>query len=197
MSIPRTRGALTGLLLIGLGLWGGLIPFIGPSFGYAIGPDNAWDWTAGRLWLEVLPAVVVVAGGVLLLTATTRGAGAMGGALALAGGAWFIVGPSMSMLWNDGVAQTGAAHGSTGVRVLAWLGFFYLLGAAIAVTAAWALGRFSVVSVRDLEVAAPAREPVTAATAAEPGSATTGTAPAASPPPRVRRWPSIHWPVRH
>jgi hypothetical protein len=179
MSIPRTRGALGGLLLVVLGLWGGLIPFIGPSFGYAIGPDASWHWTMGRLWLEVLPAAAAVAGGLRLIAARTRGAAATGALLALAGGAWFIVGPTVSMLWNDGVAQTGAAHGSNGVRVLAWLGFFYLLGAAITATASWALGRFSVVSVRDVEAATPA--------ATEPPAA----------PRRRRRFPVFHRPIRH
>ena len=30
MRIPRTKGAFDGFLLILLGLWGGLIPFVGP-----------------------------------------------------------------------------------------------------------------------------------------------------------------------
>jgi len=191
MSMPRTRGALSGLLLAVLGLWGGLIPFVGPSFGYAIGPDASWHWTAGRLWLEVLPAAAVLAGGLMLVAAATRGSGATGATLALAGGAWFILGPSMSMLWNHGVAQTGAAHGSTGVRVLAWLGFFYVLGAAVVTIAGWALGRLSVVSVRDLQVAAPPGEP--AATAA-PEPATAAPQPAAA---RPRRRPFFRRPLRH
>ena len=56
LRIPRSRGALSGVLLILLGAWGGLIPFIGPYFHYAYTPPSAWSYTPGRFWLEILPA---------------------------------------------------------------------------------------------------------------------------------------------
>ena len=61
LHIPRSRGAASGLLVIVLGLWGALVPFIGPYFNFAFSPDQAWTWTAGRGWLEVLPGAVAVA----------------------------------------------------------------------------------------------------------------------------------------
>jgi len=64
LQVPRSRGAVSGLLLMLLGLWGALIPLIGPYFHYAYTPDVAWRLTAGRLWLEIVPGVAVVAGGV-------------------------------------------------------------------------------------------------------------------------------------
>ena len=30
LRVPRSRGALSGVLLVLLGLWGGLIAFVGP-----------------------------------------------------------------------------------------------------------------------------------------------------------------------
>jgi len=39
---------MTGLLLVLLGAWGGLIAFIGPYFHYAYTPDSAWTYTSGR-----------------------------------------------------------------------------------------------------------------------------------------------------
>ena len=45
--------------------------------------------------------------------------------MALLAGLWFVVGPSVSMLWEDGELGTGAALGDTGTRVLEWLGYFY------------------------------------------------------------------------
>lgn len=62
LRISRSRGALSGVLLILLGVWGGLIPFIGPYFHYAYTPSSAWSYTSGRLWLEILPAAGAVAG---------------------------------------------------------------------------------------------------------------------------------------
>ena len=39
------RGRLIGLLLMLLGGWGALVPFVGPYFGYAYTPDKAWVYT--------------------------------------------------------------------------------------------------------------------------------------------------------
>ena len=64
--IPRTRGAGSGILLVLLGAWGALIPFIGPYVSLSFTPDGAWTWTAGRGWLEVLPGAAAALGGLLL-----------------------------------------------------------------------------------------------------------------------------------
>ena len=73
---------------------------------------------------------------------------------------------------NDGVSQAGTPHGSTTTQVLAELGWFLALGALILYFAATALGRLSVRSVRDVELA----EETAAARAATPAT----TAPAAT-----------------
>jgi hypothetical protein len=39
LRVRRSRGVLSGLLLVLLGIWGALIPFIGPYFHYAFTPD--------------------------------------------------------------------------------------------------------------------------------------------------------------
>lgn len=154
MRVPRSKGAVSGLLLVLLGLWGGLIPFIGPYFGLSLGPDEAWTWTEGRLLLSVLPAAAVVLGGLVLLKSATRGTGVVGSWLAIAGGAWFVAGNAISRLWNDGVPQGGTPHGSTEVRVLSELSYYHGLGALILLVAGLALGRFATRSVRDAELAA-------------------------------------------
>jgi len=51
MRVPRTTGAFSGILIVLLGLWGALIPFIGPSFHYAFGGFQSWHYTSQRLWL--------------------------------------------------------------------------------------------------------------------------------------------------
>ena len=55
LRVPRSRGALSGVLLVLLGAWGALVPFIGPYFHFAYTPDSGWTYTQGRLWLEILP----------------------------------------------------------------------------------------------------------------------------------------------
>jgi hypothetical protein len=150
LRMPRSRGAASGLLIVLLGIWGGLIPFVGPSFGYSFTPDVSWHWTTGRLLLEVVPAVAAVLGGLAMMGSASRISGSVGAWLAAAGGAWFVVGQWVSMLWNDGTMQAGQPTGSTNAgQVAEWLGFFLGLGVVIVFLAAAALGRMSVVSVRD------------------------------------------------
>jgi hypothetical protein len=154
MRIPRTRGAVSGVLLVILGAWGALVPFIGHYFNLAVGPDSAWTWAAGHGWLSVLPGAVVFLGGLLLLAARTRPTAAFGAWLGIVGGAWFVVGQFLSELWNHGVPQTGVFHGGTGHRVAEQMLYFTGLGALIVAIAAFALGRLAVRSVADAEYAA-------------------------------------------
>jgi hypothetical protein len=127
-------------VIVVAGLWGGLIPFVGPYFDYQIGTSSTWDWSADRLWLSVLPAAAAVTGGLILVYSTRRSSASLGGLLALAGGLWFLAGPTVSMLWNHGALATGPAFGDSGTRVLEWLGFFYGIGAVITLMSAYALG---------------------------------------------------------
>ena len=53
LEIRRSRGAASGFLLVLVGLWGALVPFVGPYFNFAYDPDTAGTWTAARGWLEV------------------------------------------------------------------------------------------------------------------------------------------------
>ena len=177
--IPRRRGALTGLVIVLLGAFGALIPFVGPYFNYQIGTTSTWDWSTDRLLLSVLPGAVAVLGGLMMLYSTRRATASFGGLLALAGGLWFIAGPSVSMLWNDGAPATGAAIGDTGTRVLEWLGFYYAVGGLITLFAAYGLGFLAALPIEGEAVRDTA--PATTA-AAEPD------APAERPVARRRRF---------
>ncbi|KDE97686.1 hypothetical protein Y900_001725 [Mycolicibacterium aromaticivorans JS19b1 = JCM 16368] len=174
MEIARSRGAASGFLLVLLGLWGALIPFIGPYFDFAYQPDTPWVWTAARGWLEVLPGVVAVLGGLLLLMSRNRATALLGGWLAVIAGAWFVVGRLFAGPWglgDVGAPVADSTAGQVGIELAFWSG----LGALIIFLGAMALGRVSVHSVRDVRyatrpvVAEPvAGEPVDAATTTEP-----------------------------
>jgi hypothetical protein len=145
---------MSGTLLVLLGIWGGLIPFVGPRFNYAYTPDTTWTMTAGRMWLEVLPAAATVLGGLILLAATSRVVALWAGWLAALAGAWFVVGPTLSTLWAGTTGQAGVpAPGNILGNAMVAIGFFYGLGAVILFLAALALGRLSVVGVRDARIA--------------------------------------------
>jgi hypothetical protein len=40
-TVSRTRGATSGILLVILGAWGALVPFIGPTFGWGWDSDQS------------------------------------------------------------------------------------------------------------------------------------------------------------
>jgi hypothetical protein len=147
LQMRRSRGAFSGFLLILLGLWGALIPFIGPYFDFAYTPDKAWTYNTGRLWLELLPGAAVFLGGVFLMAARGRHTAMFGGLLAVAAGAWFVLGQSLSPLWNHHVALGGTpASGTQYMRIMEQLGFFTALGVVIVFVAGTALGRIASVA---------------------------------------------------
>jgi hypothetical protein len=147
LQMRRSRGAFSGFLLILLGLWGALIPFIGPYFHFAYTPDKAWTYNTGRLWLELLPGAAVFLGGVLLMAARSRHTALFGALLAAAAGAWFTLGPVLSPLWNHHVAMGGSPASSTQyMRIMEQLGFFTALGVVIVFVAGAALGRIASVA---------------------------------------------------
>jgi hypothetical protein len=157
------RGVTTrvsGFVILIAGLWGGLVPFVGPYFHFALGPNHSWTWTSGRFWLSVLPAIVAVIGGAMLIASGPRVSGRVGALLALAAGVWFAVGPDVSLLWHSGGAQ-GVAHGRKLTRMAELVAYHTGLGVLITAFAAYSLPRGTVVS----PVAAEAAE----ADAAAPG----------------------------
>jgi hypothetical protein len=135
MRIPRSRGATSGFLLILLGLWGALIPFIGPYFDFAYTPDEVWTWTPARGWLEVLPAAAM-----------------LGAWLAVIAGLWYVVGGTFGTLLHLGDIGTPVAT-TEFKRAMLEIAFFYGLGSVIAVLGALAAGRLSVRSLRDIQYA--------------------------------------------
>jgi hypothetical protein len=145
MTMQRSRGAGSAFLLVLLGLWGAIIPFVGPFFGYTFGVNTPWFFTYDRLWLDVLPGIAVLLGGLILGPSANRASGGFGAWLALLGGIWFTVGPVLSQLWRVGglAAPIGAPAGPSLLHVLEQLGYFYGLGALVTALAGIALGRMS------------------------------------------------------
>lgn len=158
MRFPARSGAVgLGVLVALVGAWGGIVAYAGPSFGFGMGSSGAWTWTEGRATLHLAPAIAAIVGGLVLLAARTRGTRLLGGLLAMVGGVWFVIGPSLSPLWegsasaagSTGSHMMGGAMGShmmggtttsTTMQALQGLGYHYGTGALIAVLAAFAVG---------------------------------------------------------
>lgn len=149
LRVARSRGAVPGLLLIVLGAWGALIPLLGGYFDFGLAPDDTWNLTNGRWWLEVLPGIVVVVGGLLLVIGSDRITTSLGGWVAAAGGVWFVIGSTVQPVID--IDSLGAPLHASDVGAMAErLALTEGLGVVIVFIAAWALGALAVVGVRDV-----------------------------------------------
>ncbi|MGO8848249.1 hypothetical protein [Mycobacterium sp.] len=169
LSMPRSRGAISGLLLVILGAWGALIPFVGPHFNFAYTPDKDWAWNSARGWLEVLPGAATVVGGVLLIIAGNRVAAMVGGWLAVLAGAWFVVGGQVAPLLGIGSAGDPVAA-TERKRAALEISYFSGLGALIIFVGGVVLARTAARLARDVV-------PLTAAEPQAPAPALGGSAP--------------------
>ncbi|WP_068188052.1 hypothetical protein [Mycobacterium sp. UM_CSW] len=166
LTMPRSRGAISGLILVILGAWGALIPFVGPHFNFAYTPDRDWAWTTARGWLEVLPGAATVVGGLLLIVAGNRIAAMLGGWLAVPSGAWFVVGGQIAPLLGigsagDPIAVTERKRAALEVSYFSGLGalIIFVGGVVLARTAVRLARDVAPLDHRDPEAAAPVGEP--------------------------------------
>jgi hypothetical protein len=152
LHMPRSRGAVSGLLLILLGAWGALIPFVGPYFHFAYPPGQAWAWSTTRGWLEVFPGVTAAFGGFLLLISGNRATAMFGGWLAVIAGAWFVVGRTLASTLRLGDVGQPLA-GTDAKRAVIEMASFSGLGAFIVFLGGAVLARVTIRTARDVELA--------------------------------------------
>jgi hypothetical protein len=88
------------LLLVGISAWGGIVPFVGPSFGYNADGTGSWHWSLTHVVVALVPGAIGVLIGLMVLAgsrglAPGRGRMSLAGAgmIVLACGAWFAVAP--------------------------------------------------------------------------------------------------------
>jgi hypothetical protein len=166
--MPRSRGAVSGLLLVVLGAWGALIPFVGPHFNFAYTPDQDWVWSTARGWLEVLPGAAAAVAGLLITTSTNRAVAVMGGWVAVLAGAWFVIGGELAPLL--GIGSIGDPIAATDrKRAALEVSYFSGLGALIVFLGALVLARTAVRLARDVESLEPVGAQVSADALTAPG----------------------------
>jgi hypothetical protein len=147
--MARRRGALAGPLLMLLGAWGAVIPFVSHYFGYGYTPDDTWTWTAARGWLEVLPGCAAFVGGAIVTFTAYRPLAMLGGWLAAAAGQWFVLGTIVTPTWwNPG--DIGLPVGDANVMIWDRIGMFTGLGVLISAIAMMSVGRASLAAARDM-----------------------------------------------
>jgi hypothetical protein len=91
---------MAAVLIFLVGAWGGVVPFVGPAFGFSADGSASWTWNLSHalLWLAPGAAACVGAiGSMGLIRRFTRGRGRVGaaatGLLVTLSGAWFVIGP--------------------------------------------------------------------------------------------------------
>lgn len=141
MSARASGLAAVGVIAMLLGIWGGLVPFIGPSFGFSADGSGAWRLTAAHVWLGVLPGAVAFIAGILMLGSAPRtvsGSGrralVLSGILGLLAGSWFVVGPQA---WLVVTSASRYFVGAVPLRELAFQ-IVYAFGPGVLVLAAGA-----------------------------------------------------------
>jgi hypothetical protein len=156
VRIRRSRGAVCGIVLILLGLWGGLAPFVGPYFHFGVTPDKAWDYTSGRLYLSAVPGGVALLCGAAVALTRSRFLAVPASVLAAIAGAWFVVGAGITQYVlkqttiSAGTPLQFSGTGPYTVRAyLEVLALFGGTGALIIFAAALACGRVSILAIKD------------------------------------------------
>jgi len=140
-AVHVSRQVKIAAVIVGIvGIWGALIPFVGPSFGYGMGTAESWQWSDRRLTGHLAPGFAAALGAILMLQG--RWARQLPGAsLALLGGAWFVLGPTLRPLWaTQSMGGMSGMDGSALSSALTGLGYHYGTGVVIVIAAAYALG---------------------------------------------------------
>jgi hypothetical protein len=134
-----------GLLTVAISAWGGIIPYVGPSFGYSADGSGSWQWNLTHTVLALVPGAIGCLVGLSFLARIPEGGiGRRRTSLSLAGliavlcGAWFVIGP---LAWP--VIDTTRAYfvGASPLRLLAdQVGYSLGTGLILAMCGAFALG---------------------------------------------------------
>jgi hypothetical protein len=135
-----------GILTVAISAWGGIVPFIGPTFGYSADGSASWQWNLAHSVLALVPgAIGCLAGLSFLARIPDRSIGRRKTSLSMAGliaalcGAWFVIGP---LAWP--VIDNTKAYffvGASPLRLLAnEVGYSLGTGVILALCGAFALG---------------------------------------------------------
>ena len=132
---------LAGLLIVLVGAWGGIVPFVGPLFGYSADGSGSWTWNLSHTLLHAAPGAAAVFGGLVVMLAggrLSRSGLKLGGLLAALAGAWLVVGP---VAWPV-LEHTKVFMSASPLRQFDyWIGYALGPGTLLAALGAFVLGR--------------------------------------------------------
>jgi hypothetical protein len=148
-SAVIVSGASFGLIFASflallLSAWAGIVPYIGPTFGFSADGTSSWTWNNAHTYGALVPGAVGVIFSMLILASAGRPVGTQpAGTLASAGfvvflcGAWLAVFP---VVWP--VIMAPYFHVASPSMTLAhWLGYASGPGVLLVAFGAFAMGR--------------------------------------------------------
>lgn len=146
LRLGRIGLGTAGVVAVLASAWGGIVPYVGPLFGFSADGTGSWYWSLAHSMLALVPGAVGVLLG-LFVIAESRGITVGKGRLSLAtagsvlilGGAWFAIGPyAWPVLNNSG---TYFATPPTHLRFLAYeLGYSVGVGLVLVMCGAFIAG---------------------------------------------------------
>lgn len=142
IALPRLSLETAGVLTFLLGAWAGIIPFVGPIFGFSADGTGSWHWNLAHAVLFLAPGAAACFAGLLAMISAAggmRGLLGFAGVLAAACGGWLIVGPvAWPVLQGVAFFRTGAPA----LREFAyWIGYSLGPGALLLALGAFIVGR--------------------------------------------------------
>jgi hypothetical protein len=143
LGARRLSLEMAGFFAVIVGAWGGIVPFVGPLFGYSADGSGSWHWNLEHALLFVAPGAAAVVAGLLImmgaLSRVSRSAQlAFAGTLAAVCGAWLIVGPlAWPVLQGTNVFVSASAFH----ELEYWVGYSLGPGGLLLALGAFVLGR--------------------------------------------------------
>lgn len=144
--VPATSFGLifASVLAVLLSAWAGIVPYVGPTFGFSADGTSSWTWNSVHTYGALAPGAVGIIFSVLILACARRPLGAQSsGTLASAGffvflcGAWLAVVP---VVWP--VIMAPYFHAASPSMTLAyWLGYASGPGILLATFGSYVMGR--------------------------------------------------------
>lgn len=137
-SIRWPRGlAAIGFLSLLVSAWGGIVPYVGPTFNYSADGSSAWTWSLAHSLLWLVPGAVGVLASLAVIA--RAGGGRLGarfslafwGLVLVACGAWFVLGPFAWPVLGEGTTYVTRATNLS--RFINLVGFNLGVGLVLAV----------------------------------------------------------------
>jgi hypothetical protein len=118
LRLGRVGLGTAGVVAVLASAWGGIVPYVGPIFGFSADGAGSWYWNLAHSVLALVPGAAGVLLGLFVIAESrgvTVGKGrltlATAGILLILSGAWFAVGPyAWPVLTNSGTYFASSTH---------------------------------------------------------------------------------------